>query len=711
MASSDLAGDGISLAFFELLWKKAEDESSPLKLRLPDTVLISHGVPSQYFFTSTKQCKDGNPVILRKRKQNVTLDNIFDNFCRKSSTGSHVKEGEHEVVAYFIASADCTSRFRRKSVSNTGDDIEVNEADNIADNGYSAPDNSDDAQCDIEYFDRDGLRRFLQGGGRNNQTGILQRFIKPSGGGTHNSLIQAIWTPNLCLMERRRTKQCLHDTRFGLYERTVTFEGPDAHSISKPIRGTVLGNKVKGICNDVAHHVSEVAAGASLRKSRTGITDTGKLARMVVYFKVDVNEDIWLLFTSSLRLDGTTPDHHLTKFSSPWNVHEDCRNSVDSAVHVPAVGAPLNIGTIVKLGPAIKLNPNPNHNPTKVLKNEISLSYCPSCGLDVPKDNFHPVPYKTIISHFEHAIDMIKRELSLDSLAEWPPDPHHIKAAGGVGFGPYYSSSTRRQENRKTISELPEEHTVIPPVIRQLHSRLKAQGYRRYRNDPLFLHKNCDVCENCFLSYAQLASTSFQMINPSWLDENRGNRQSNRGSVKEDEDEGDEDEHLNSQYHRRHDHEKRKSRGLFDPQRTQQDWKTSIGMVLSGAPSLPPVIVDPDACTPTKTGSRVPIMSACMGPNGQDRIEMDDFLSRNINRRQTELLVTDHAYQREEIHHPLQHLISSYEMMEQAKKKAGRAKSARPACTSRTKGNPYAVDQKLIQVEPRGKRKERERRK
>ena len=701
MASSDLAGDGISLAFFDLLWKKAEDDSSCLKLRLPDTVLISHGVPSQYFFTSTKQCKDGNPVILRKRKQNVTLDNIFDLFCRKSSTGPQGKEIEHDVVAYFIASADCTSRFRRKSVGATGDaNDDANDADNSqnTDNGYSAPNtcNSDDAQCDIEYFDRDGLRRFLQGGGRKNQTGILQRFIKPSGGGTHNSLIQAIWTPNLCLMERRRTKQGLHDTRFGLYERTVTFEGPDVHSTSKPVRGTVLGNKVKGICNDIAHHVSEVTAGASLKKSRAGATDTGKLARMVVYFKVDVNEDIWLLFTSSLRLDDTITEHHLTNFSSPWNLHKDSWNSVDAGVH----GAPLNIDTIVKLGPTIKLNPNANHDPTKVLENEITLTYCPSCGLDVPKDHFHPVPYKTIISHFEHAIDMIKRELSLDGLTEWPPDPQHIKAAGGVGFGSY-TSSTRRQassKNDKAISELPEEHTVIPPVIRQLHSRLKAQGYRRYRNDPLFLHKNCNVCENCFLAYAQLASTSFQMINPSWLDEYRGERQSNRGSVKEE----DEEQHLNSQYYRHHDNEEKKSRGLFDSQRTQQDGKKSIGMVLCGAPSLPPVILDPDACMSAKIGST-------MRPNDQDPIEMD-FLSRNINRRRTELLVTDHAYQREEMHHPLQHLITSYEMMEQAKKEAGRAKSARPTCTSRTKGNPYAVDQKLIRVEPRGKRKDHERR-
>ena len=87
--------------------------------------------------------------------------------------------------------------------------------------------------------------------------------------GTHNSQIRAVWTPNLCLLERRRTRQNVHDARFGLYERAVTFEGPDVHSVSVPIRGTVLAGRVREVCDRIVDHVAEVT-GAGRKRSRSG---------------------------------------------------------------------------------------------------------------------------------------------------------------------------------------------------------------------------------------------------------------------------------------------------------------------------------------------------------------------------------------------------------------------------------------------------------
>ena len=682
---SDLAGDGISLDFFDLLWSKAaEDGSSCLKLRLPDTVIITRGVPTRYFFTSTKQRKDRNPAILRKRKQNVTVESIFDLFCRKASTTTTDLRGERrerDVVAYFIASADCTSRFRRQSVTDADDGNDAGDRAKAAES-----DAYNNAQCDIEYFDRDGLRRFLQEG-RKNQTGILQRFIQPSGG-THNSLVQAIWTPNVCLMERRQTKQSLHDTRFGLYERTVTFEGPDVHSISKPVRGTVLANKIKGMCNNIVCHVSEVTAAVPKRTWADATNSSDKLASMVIFFKVDINDHIWLLFTSSLRLSGSTT----TNFSPPWNPSEDnCNGINDNGINDKPVHStpPLNIDTVVRLGPTIKLNPNANHDPTKVLENEIMLTYCPSCGLDASKEKFYPVPYKTIISHFEHTVDMIKGEVSHDHLTEWPTDAQFIKAAGGVGFG----SNTRRRRGSgvgigsdKAVSDLAEEDTVIPPIIRQLHPRLRTQGYRRYRSDPLFLHKNCKVCEQCFLAYAQLATASFQMVKTVQIDEERVEfrrdcTRDNSSSLAEKK-----LGRIDDQYHNVH--KDRRFSGCFDPERAQCEKKSSIGMILCGAPSLPPAILHPsdNPCVTlisANTSSSMPKTSLCLEENHQASIVLEDFPSTHRRRKPT---VWD------ETRHPLQHLLSSYEIAEQAKKGVRESKTSRR--------NPYAVDQKL--VEPKG---------
>jgi hypothetical protein len=134
----------------------------------------------------------------------------------------------------------------------------------------------------------------------------------------------------------------------------------------------------------------------------------------------------------------------------------------------------------------------------------------------------------------------------------WPPSPAVIAAAGGVGFGMFEKRMKeeeakrlaryerhRRQQKESVISgtapedshehthtndddeeeeeeddlvpvmsvSVTEEDVLIPPVLRHLHPRLTASVFKRYRRDPLFLFKQSPVCEECFLVYAELAST------------------------------------------------------------------------------------------------------------------------------------------------------------------------------------------------------------
>ncbi|CAN0255573.1 unnamed protein product, partial [Phaeothamnion confervicola] len=87
--------------------------------------------------------------------------------------------------------------------------------------------------------------------------GILQRFVEPKG--TRNALVHAVWSPKVCLLERRVNTRQLHDSRFGLSERAVTFDGPDAFSRSCPLRGSVLPSEIQRVCEAVAAHVAEVS--------------------------------------------------------------------------------------------------------------------------------------------------------------------------------------------------------------------------------------------------------------------------------------------------------------------------------------------------------------------------------------------------------------------------------------------------------------------
>ena len=135
---SDIHGDGINFAFFELLWSKCSSDEESLSdnkvpiLRVPDTVIFLFGVPHQWYFTS----KNGGPhrnktTILRKRQANLTLENIEEVFLTKSLSRGRV--GEDTVVAYFISSKNADSN------------CDVNEM-----------------SCDIEYFNKESLRKPLK---------------------------------------------------------------------------------------------------------------------------------------------------------------------------------------------------------------------------------------------------------------------------------------------------------------------------------------------------------------------------------------------------------------------------------------------------------------------------------------------------------------------------------------------------------------------
>ncbi len=378
---------------------------------------------------------------------------------------------------------------------------------------------------------------------RKNQTGILQRFIDPAGAGTHNSQIRAICTPKMCVLERRKTKQDLNDSRFGLYERAVTFEGPEVYSCSLPIRGTALPGQLRKICNKVLNDISQ--ASITVKKK----LDRKEDKRMVLNLKVDCKERIWVLYSSSIRsLPGTS------KFIS--DIPSD-----ESLIRIGPKG-PLNIQNVITFSPSIKLCQNANHDPSIVISNKKTYDSCPSCAEIDVGDNFQPVPYKTIISHFEQVMKTSRVSPS------WPPHAEIVKSAGGVGFGTACASDG----NNKDIA--------IPPVIRHLHPRLTLDGYRQYRSDPLFLHRKCEVCESCFLAYAQLVSTSFQITRPIQMDTELERLKFSAG-----------DDALGT--NRYMSTAAAKSENNMARRGTREKVASSFGDLFLDCPSLPPAIVNP----------------------------------------------------------------------------------------------------------------------
>lgn len=144
----------------------------------------------------------------------------------------------------------------------------------------------------IEYFDQASLRDFLYNREKEDN-GILQKFVEPKG--TRNVMVRVVWSPKILLLERRENRHHLFDTKYSLYERAVTYEGAEHYSRAAPVKGSILPVNVQAVCKDVMDHVAEV----SFRKSN--------ISRMAVNFKVDADDNIWLLWCTSLRLEQIIP--------------------------------------------------------------------------------------------------------------------------------------------------------------------------------------------------------------------------------------------------------------------------------------------------------------------------------------------------------------------------------------------------------------------
>ncbi|CAM9845998.1 unnamed protein product [Ectocarpus sp. 13 AM-2016] len=343
-------------------------------------------------------------------------------------------------------------------------------------------------------------------------------------------MVRAIWSPKMCLLERRVNCRQLHDRRYGIYERAVTYDGPDIFSTACPLRGSVLPSQVQGCCESVVAHVSEVL----FRKTR--------VCRISLNFKIDSRDRVWLLWSNSIRLASEIPlgREPFTCVGGPINIGELvsnpgktkgdekhrndrrsypavyssrclCRVSLDQsegqAGSVEESRRPRSHLTSIAFSGRLCISSNwplrPAHHREEIKSPAIGT--CSSCGKTSSGSNFHAVHYKTIIAHFEQVVDLVSCDpANRTGVVEWPPSAEILEAAGGVGFG---DISVATNADPSTIAT---EDVVVPPVIRSLHPKLAAEGYERHRRDPLFLYKTAFVCESCFLVYAELASLAFR---------------------------------------------------------------------------------------------------------------------------------------------------------------------------------------------------------
>lgn len=48
-------------------------------------------------------------------------------------------------------------------------------------------------------------------------------------------MIECLWSPTLCIFEKKKNKKNLFDKKYDTYEKTVTFDGPEFYSQNEKI--------------------------------------------------------------------------------------------------------------------------------------------------------------------------------------------------------------------------------------------------------------------------------------------------------------------------------------------------------------------------------------------------------------------------------------------------------------------------------------------
>ncbi len=438
--SDTLQRDGISEEFFHLMWLKDELNFGP-SLNIPDTIIIKYGQPTCWYFTAK------NGKLRKKNRQNLMNARIEEVFT-KYVLG-------YDVIATFV------NIFQ----------------DPDPETGVIPP-------STVEFLDREGLNKFLYNRPKEISNGILQRFIEPKG--TKNGLIRAVWSPKVVLLERAENIHHLHDHRYGLYERCVTMEGPEYYYTSAPLRGPVLAGQIQKICESCVTHISEVTFAQK------------EVTRIVINFKVDSRDKIWLMYTSSIRLNDMLE-------GTAGNAAQNTLGTVKRTL--------VNIGSAVTIPNTINLNPSRSYDKI-VAKQRIR---CISCAKETLDDMRHPITYKSIIKHYEHVIHIMTEICANQhtTVLDWPPDQDIIEAAGGVGFGcidMVPDDDILAKPARMELSKpLEADDLRIPPLLRYLHPKLTGSSYYKCRRDPLFLYKTATVCEPCFLVFAEFTTMLLRM--------------------------------------------------------------------------------------------------------------------------------------------------------------------------------------------------------
>jgi len=401
--------DGFIADLYHLLWQKNVNGDTCPGMLLPDLILYKYRIPAYWYFTAL----DGS--LKRKSKASIVNKKIYADFTKNVNSAN-------DVVAYHIC--------EQKRESHTPE------------------------TC-IRYFDSKGLHDFLFHEEKLDD-GCLQKFIQPKG--LYNTMIQAAWSPQMCLLERRVNVHHLRSSRVPLLQRTATYDGDEHLSQITPVRGTLLADRIQQLCLAMVSHI------------KTTSPHRQTVSRLLLNFKCDADDNIWFLWCSSLRL---TPEmlFENSEAAAPAASSEHATASQLSATSHFSAFDLRSSSSPVCLEVALR-SPSKQAVPKAM---EATQGVCPFSGRRLDPRHQYFVTYKNVIEY-----------------------AHRMEDSSGVP-----------PERRRSKYQ-------VPPLLARVCPELTMGKYASERQNPLFLYKRVMVAEETYLDFSSLAIPGI-LPNPSSL--------------------------------------------------------------------------------------------------------------------------------------------------------------------------------------------------
>lgn len=289
-----LEGDGLLPLLYDHLWKSDRTREHRLREALiPDTVVFEHNFPRAWYTYDLKTME-----LVKRAGKLLDSQSIYKHFCLEERGCDIVAQFYHRSVSVKVDHHSLAAQQRGRRAGSPGRHRSgrSGSADGCHHHHHGAQaassshgEDKEELTTAVEFFTKETLFDFLHNR-KVKPDGVLQKFLVPKGESSsrHNFQIQAVWSPLVTLVYKRTNKHRLNDkTTSSVHERAATFDGL-AHYSSESLVAEGTKSRIDELCKTIVKHFF--------------VTEHKQITRLVLHFKIDDQDRIWVLWASSLRI-------------------------------------------------------------------------------------------------------------------------------------------------------------------------------------------------------------------------------------------------------------------------------------------------------------------------------------------------------------------------------------------------------------------------